>query len=232
MRSGQAYTKIIPFDAGLPDGVVSYTLSENGTTLSTGTVTPAAGAVSVILPISGALNTLTSGQVLGHRDLVWSYLSSSIAVNGNERYSLEAALPFGVSPAGVRQKLGVDEAADLPDEQIPLIRAYLQFQAQATAASVTLSTFQTADSYSQLLIADAIEAMAALELIPTLQVRLAQRETSGTNAYERQKIDWTTLRAQLGIFVSQGLAIALPTTLVVGGELFLLSTPSVALFPQ
>jgi hypothetical protein len=228
MRSGQAYTEVVPFNSGFPDGAIAYSLYDNGTLTHTGTVTPAAGAVSANIQIPGSWNALGTGVVLGARDLQWSYTSAAVAISGERRYKLEALLPFNISADGVRVKLGFDVAADLPDSQIPLTRAYLDFQARVT--STLLTPFETGASYDQMVIADAIEAMAALALIPTLQVRVAKSESSGSNTYERMDVDWTVLAEYLMGYVATALTAVSPKFTFDGGSLFVLSTPP-DLFP-
>ena len=225
-RSGTASTQTISFESGFPDAAIAYSLKENGTTLLSGTVTPVAGSLSVNVQINASYNTLAAGAVLGHRDFSWSYAVATIAVSGSVRYSVEAPIPFGVSADGVRNKLGLD-LTDLPDNQVPLARAYLQFQDSAGVAA--LAALETATAYKQLVIADAIEAMAGLALIPSLQVRIAQSESSGTNKFDRQKIDWHIVREQLNLYISNGMTIT--TTGVAGGSLFRLASPAINLFP-
>jgi hypothetical protein len=230
MRAGQPCTRIIPFEAGLPDGDVTWALYDGVTLVNSGTITPGPGAISVNVQISGADNALPTGVLLGGRRLEWSYFSSAIAKTGEQGYDLEAPLPLGISPDGARRKLGLDSLHDLPDDQLPLVRAFLTFDNAAGAGVVAAVT----DPYQQLLIRDAVEAMAALEVLPTLQVRIAQSETSGTNAYARADIDWSAIGEQLNSYVSAGLAVVVPDTgtTAIGGQLFLLSTPSVTLFPN
>jgi hypothetical protein len=69
MRAGQAYTEVVPFNSGFPDAAIAYSLYDNGTLTHTGTVTPAAGAVSANIQIPGSWNALGTGVVLGARDL-------------------------------------------------------------------------------------------------------------------------------------------------------------------
>jgi hypothetical protein len=230
MRAGQACTQIIPLGAGLPDGLVSWALYDGATMLTSGAEAPGGGAVSINVQIFGNFNALPDGILLGHRRFVWSYYTNGVLIAGEQLYDLQAPLPFGVSPEGVRRKLGLESHVDLPDEHIPLIRAFLSFDNTAGAGVLPAVT----DPYQQLLIRDAVEAMAALELLPTLQVRIAQSETSGTNTYARADIDWSAIGEQLNNYVSTGLAVVVPDSgsTAEGGQLFLLSTPTTTLFPN
>lgn len=225
MRSGLPRTEVILFEAGLPDGDVSYTLNGG----AAGVVTPPPGATSVSINIAGILNTLSPGTLTGYRELLWSYVSGGIPISGEVRWTLEGSIPFGVTADGVRQKLGLDVDSDLPDKQIPLAKGYLKFQ--NTVGVSELIALETASEYNLLLIVDAIEAIAALELLPTLQVRVAKTETSGTNTYTRQNIDWEILDKRLRAYISDAISAVAPTNAASSGSLFLV-TETAALFPD
>jgi hypothetical protein len=232
VRSGQPCTRIIPFDAGLPDGVVTYSIYNGTTVVSTGTLPLVAGAVSALLQVAGAINLLTGSELSGHRRVLWSYFSSSIAVSGEDSYEIQGIVPFGPTPAGVRLKLGLESANDLADDQIPLVKGYLTFQDAVNLNSVDfLSPFLTGTELARIQIKDAIEAEAALELIPILQVRVAKAETSGTNTYERQDIDWYVLVAQLRLYVSVAALTISPINKLDGGNLFVVAAHGNDLFP-
>ena len=149
------------------------------------------------MPLPGHFST----EIYRYRELSWSYLSGGATVSGSARWTLEGAIPFGAREDGVRQKLGLDNSADLPDSEIPLMKGYLKFQSLMGASALT--ALETTTDYNQVLIIDAIEASAALYLLPTLQIRVAKTETSGTNTYTRQNIDWEMLEARLQSYVSE-----------------------------
>jgi hypothetical protein len=225
MRAGQPLSHPISFASGLPEANVSWEVfTTAGDSVAGGEFEPAAGAVSGVINIPGIYNELGEDERYAVRDLVWSYTVDGLSQYGEHRFTLEGPLPFGVRREGVRSKLGV-AAADVPDEDINLIRAYLQFQTQVT--SDLLLPFTTGASYYQLIIADAIEALAALALIPTMAVRIAKSESSGTNQFARDKVDWAAIGAYLEGLVSTG-QIAVNPTLdpsVSGGAIFLLTAP-------
>lgn len=232
MLSGQPRTEVVLFEAGFPDADVTWTLKDpSGLMLAAGSVTPSSGSVSVPISLDGADNNLSGGEVISWRDLSWSYLSGGSTISGYLRYHVEALLPFGVSSTGVRRKLGIDAPSDLPDSDIGLPRAYLLFQDLVTTAALTAA--EAGSQLQQLKVREAIEAMAALDLIPTMQVRLAKSETSGTNTYARQDVDWNVIAERLEGTVSEGAtAVAGAGAVAEGGRLFILSTPTVDLFPD
>lgn len=225
MKSGLPRTIIVSFEAGTPDGDISYLLS----TGTTGMLTPGAGAVSVTIPVPPLENTLPAGELFGYREASWSYTTGGVTVTGSERWTLEGNIPFGATCDGARAKLGLDIAADLPDDQIPLVRSYFKFQAEVGEA--TLAALETGTAYQRMLICDAIEATAALALLPTMQVRLAKSETSGTNTYVRQDIDWKLLANQLEGFIAEALAASAPNIARVFDSMFTV-TDTTSLFPD
>jgi hypothetical protein len=116
--------------------------------------------------------------------------------SNHQRYDVEAFLPFGIARDGVRTKLGLVKS-ELEDDEIDLVTSYLEFQ---SVASTTLVT----DTYIKLLVRHAVEALAALKLLPSLQVKLAQKEVSGVSQYQRAKIDWEELAAYLNSLIAAG----------------------------
>lgn len=227
MRSGQPYTHVVTFSAPA-DGVAQLIWSlidETGGAVTSGTLTPPLNAISANVTITAPYNTLTSPIMWGGRELSWSFVMQV----GRHQYELEGYIPFGINPNGVRTKLGLGVGDDLTDEEIPLLKAYLTFR--DTVGSTTLAAV-TAD-LSKLIVADAVEAIAALALLPTMQVRVAERESSGTNQYARGKVDWDSLAENLRALVTAGEALVdislAPSNN--GVSLLQLATPDTDLFP-
>lgn len=200
MRSGDPFAVEVTFDQGFPDAAISWRLADgDNTTVVTGTVTPAAGDVSSVITVSGTYNTLTGDALLGNRELSWVYLVGGLVRGDYRRYDVEAFLPFGVSRDGVRTKLGLQKD-EVPDEEIDLVTAYMEFQDVITDAILSAVT----DSYAKLLVRHAVEALAGLKMIPSLQVRLAKKEVSGISQYQRADIDWGELAEYLNGLIANG----------------------------
>ncbi|MGN6820263.1 MAG: hypothetical protein ACTHJR_16490 [Sphingomonas sp.] len=176
--------------------------------MDSGTITPAVDAISDNITISAVDNQLPTGDLIGSRDLDWSFTVGGVAVNDSLRYTLQASLPFAVSCDGVRTKLGVQKK-DLPDDQIDLVRAYLSFRDSVTGAA--LDAADISDPLTLVTIRDAIEATAAFALIPTMAVRVASKETSGTNQFQLQDVDWEAVGASLQNLIVEGVLIIDPT---------------------
>ena len=228
MRSGQALPYLVEL-VGVPVGNLTWILTnETGTNIASGTVVPVVGAISLTIPVTSGNNTL-SGALWGSRDLTWSYTVGAELIYGEHRYSLEGRVPFGVTPGGVRTKLGLTADQDLVDDEIPLLKAYLLFQDRVGSVALTAVT----GDIGKLIIREAIEASAALELLPTLQVRVAQRESSGTNQYVRGDVEWDKLEQVLRQLIAAGEVLVNPGLEPVSNGISLLqvASPSIDLFP-
>lgn len=222
MRSGRAFTQLIEFTHGNPTTAINWAVSDIfGDTLDSGDFVPDTGAVSAILTVSGASNLLTAPALVGGRELVWSYFVDGVAYGGEARYTLEAPVPFPVTPQGVRDKLGA-EAHELSDDAIPLMDAYLEL-----ANTLAIDDYLEGTSREIRLITNALEAMAGLAVLPTLQLRLAASEDSGTNAYARfSKVDWDSLEGHLRGYLA-AVSTELGVAVAAGTGLFTTAGPSV-----
>lgn len=224
-RSGQAVSVPVLFASGHPDANVTWTVYDETGAVDTGFITPAVDAVSVTITIDSPTNTLGVGKFSGYRDIEWSYMTAGVSVADSFRYNLEARIPFGVSADGVRSKLGVSKA-ELPDGDISLMRAYLSFR--SAVSTVALAAFDLTNEAGSLAIADAIEATAAIALIPTMAVRVASKESSGTDQFQRQTIDWVFVQAALEGLILAGTIAVLPAYDPTSeyGDIFILAGPA------
>lgn len=226
LRSGLASTHLVMFPSGAPDGDVTWTLlAPDGTELDSGAITPANGAVSVNIPLSAAALTLGNGVWQQALDVLWTYEVSGAVVNGEYRYTVESRLPLGVSASGVRQKLGVSPS-DLPDDQISLVGGYLEFVDEVGQAEFDAATGVTA--VTDLRVRNGIEALSALSLLPTMAVRVASSESSGTNEFKRQNIKWEEMAGVLYSQVTAAYTAIDPTYSPIEDieGLFVLATPA------
>lgn len=200
--SGTDFVATIQFPSGPPDGNISWKLrGSDGVELATGTAPAGPTSVSALISIPAVHNILGVGLVSDYRDLTYSYFSSSVSVAEFIRYEVEACLPFGISADGVRRKIGVD-FAELKDELIDLPKAYLEID-DALGTGALDAVART--GLTALKVRDAVEAQAALAVLPVLQVRVSKSEDSGTNKFTRQNIDWTQLHLSLSDTIYAGL---------------------------
>ncbi|SKB62349.1 hypothetical protein [Sphingopyxis flava] len=223
MRAGLDFSQLVTFDDGAPDGDISWALYRlDGTEVATGAITPEDGAVSAVLVVAGTYNQLSTGTLRNVRELAWTYTVGGDIRSGRVEYTVEGRVPFPVSPRGAREKLGVGPQ-DLPDDEVDLIGAYWEMGSLGPVTAY--ENLETAEAH---LIADGIEALAALAVLDTLQIRIAKMESSGTNEYQRGSIDWDKLRAKLQAQVARATDLLNPTEAggAGGGPLFVLATIS------
>lgn len=216
------FSYLVQFDTGTPLGDFSYSLyDDNGDPVAgiqNQIVTPGVGAVSVLIQIPPQANTLTKPLFEG-RTLTWFYTTALGPVNGSYGYTIQKRVPFPVTAEGVRTKLGIDDT-EVPDNRINLLASYVEF----AEAVPDIALHENDGSSMSLKITDAIEAIAALKLLPTLQISIAKRLTSGTNEYERfSKIDWAMLADQLGQIVYDVSVLISPTLVYSSTDVFTLA---------
>lgn len=226
LLSGSSFSYPILFPAGTPAGNISWSLSGPSGILTSGSIDPPDNSVSSTITVSGTYNTLTIGAYQSYRDLTWNYTDADGVVHsGNVRYILDALLPYGVSPDGVRNKLGVD-SVEISDEEIELTKGFLSFRNRVT--SILFDAYVSDESLNDILVRDAIEAYTALRMIPTMRVRIANKESSGTDTYQREKINWEALGASLEATLLEGLLVFTPTLDATANfdSLFVLAPPS------
>lgn len=225
LRASLAASHLVMFETGSPDADITWSvLDSDGATLSTGTITPAAEDVSALIPISSADTTLAGGQLQSHIDVVWTYDVSGAVTNGESRFIVEARLGLGISAKGVRTKLGVS-SSELPDSEIGLVESYLRFRnfvGETDMDAALDGGLATID------IRNAVEAASALALLPTMPVRISNSESSGTNEFKRQEVDWMKIHDELETFIVAGYTAVDPNYDVTEGygNLLLLATPS------
>ena len=220
------FTHIVEFASGAPTGAFSYSLFDEDGTIVDGiedeVVTLGVGAISARIDIPAASNTV-SKPLFETRTITWTYPTNSGTVNGSISYVVQKAIPFPATPEGVRQLLGVTPE-EIPDDRIDLLGAYLEFIKPLNDPDTVLEPYTTSGDADAYKITRAIEALAALETLPTLQIALAARFDSGTNSYQRwNKIDWEGMAERLMNYVQEAIIIVEPTLEFVISPIFMLS---------
>ena len=218
------FSYLVEFDTGTPLGVFSYSLLDDDGNPVAGiqnvSVTPGTGAVSVLIQIPTQANTLSKPLFEG-RTIVWNYVTALGVVNGSYAYTIQKRVPFPATNEGVRTKLGID-LSEMPDNRIDLLGAYVAFKDTFTV--VDIDTYALMGNSMSLKITNAIEAIAALKLLPSLQISLAKKLTSGTNEYERfAKIDWEMIQADLEQLVYDTTVLIDPELVYNSGTVFALA---------
>lgn len=232
LYAGEPFTYYLDFSTDIPVGAVTYSVLGNDNIAITGldnlTVTPASGALSVMLLVPGAANTVAT-PYFEKRTVTWSYLTSTGVITGRTSYRVEKPIPFPVTSEGVRNKLGVLDH-EVTENQINLTKSYAFFVNKVTP--LNLLPYEQSGDYNALRITDAIEAIAALSIINTLQVSLAKSEDSGTNSYSRfANIDWDSIRQDLGLMVQEGINLVDPPENDIEGFTIFFAVSRTDLFP-
>ena len=221
------FTHIVEFASGAPTGAFSYSLYDDEGNIVDGiediVVSLGIGTISARIDIPAISNTV-SKPLFETRTITWTYPTASGTVNGSISYVIQKAIPFPATPEGVRQLLGVTDA-EIPDDRIDLLGAYLKFREPFSDPDTSLVPFYISGDEDAYKITRAIEALAALEVLPTLQIALASRFDSGTNSYERwNKIDWDGIAEKLMGYVQAAIVIVEPTLEFAISPIFVLST--------
>lgn len=224
--AGSPFAQRIEFSTGFPAGAVSYQLLDNdGSILVDQELTPEAGAISMLILISGAHNSCNK-PLFEARTLTWNYTTDTGLVSDRITYRVQKPIPFPVSTDGVRAKLGI-EPHELRDDEIDLVSAYSELVALVPDGSTAI--YETAGDRNTIILIHAIEAVAALTYLPALQLKIAQRESGGTNEFSRfTKIDWDRIESDLIDHIARARAL-LDTEFDVTGDTvttFSKATPS------
>lgn len=211
--AGSPLAQLIEFGTGFPVGAISYQLLANdgATVIVSDDITPLAGAVSALIVIPGDHHAVAT-PLFETRTLVWHFQTETGLVSDRKTYRVNRPLPFPASYDGVRSKLGV-AAHELPEADVDLVSAYAELRELAPAIDQSANT----GDRNNLLVTAAIEAQAALAALPTLQLRAARSETSGSDQFSRfEKVDWEWLRSELSLHIDRARAVADPTFDVTG----------------
>lgn len=206
METGTDLKHLVLFDKGQPTSDVTYELSDqSGNPITSGVATITPGQMSLLIEIDGSFNSMTL-PLFEQMKLTWSYTTATAAISDSYQYRLHAAINFPVSISSVRNLLGVDPE-ELPDREVDLFAGYLSFL-DRLSDTADLTPYENAGTLDSYRITTAIEAAAALEIFPTIQIRLPKKYNSGTSEYERwTTIDWKMLEAQLNTKLATGLTV-------------------------
>lgn len=210
-----------------PDlGSVRYTVRDNDGAVVDGQVdvlvTTDPLTVQSTLVIPAAANTLVGR--FAYRTVVVSFSAGGVPHQTKLRYRITPWLNHTVQPAQVRSYFGVN-TSELADDDIDLMEAYLQVETEIGDPAL-LETLLSSGDARQININNAILYRAALNVLPSIQLRLAQEEADGSKRYTRfARLDMTKLEQATMALYTQAMADAtgIPTP---AKTLFMLSTQS------
>lgn len=196
LEAGKKFRHLVQFTTGEPTSDLTYTLrNQDGDVVLTETAPIISGQMSYLIEIPAGSNSLT--QPLFERMILdWEYTTADEAVSDLLIYTIHTPIDFAVSEQGVRDLLGVDEE-ELESKDIDLFEGYLNFR-ELIGRDADLSIYEGVGDFDSYKIAKSIEAATALNIFPTLQIRLPKKYDSGTSSYERwNSIDWEVLQGKI-----------------------------------
>lgn len=180
------------------DGSVTYTIRDNDGSEMVGYVdqslTPTAGATDVVVAIPSGVNALPDGAKFGYRAVIVTYLVNGVTYDNTVRYRVHPYMNFQASADQVRSFMGLHES-ELPDSEVDMVKAFLEVQTDASSADIP--TLLASGDVQAFNVNAAIVYKAVLEAIPSLQLRVAQKQTSDGSSLSRlQELDFNDLEAK------------------------------------
>jgi hypothetical protein len=180
------------------------------------------GTFATKITIPAEYNVILPGKTFDRRTIIVRYTAKGVEDWQRINYRLIPSVPFTVTPATVRAFLGVNKG-ELPDEDIDLFSAYVYVQEAVSDPSLLTAALSSGDKL-ELTANDVIAMRAAIDIIPSLQNRVAQAEKNGVMGYDRIKIkDFAGLLADAYGRYYAGLelvgavdeSVGIPTTLLI-----------------
>lgn len=180
------------------DGAVSVTVYDtDGSPVSGHVDVPADVAVngtSAQYVVPSGVNTLPSGGA-SYRYVEFKFLYAEQTHVIRDQYELVTRTLLPVSVQDVRSKLGL-QVSELEDHEVDLVGTYRKIQKALTA--IDFDAMFTSGDYDLVHLKKLIVASAALEVLPSLQLRVTAKEQVDNTIWQRlAKIDFEALRAQL-----------------------------------
>lgn len=169
-------------------------------------------------------NALADGSDTESRFVTLSYIAGGQSRQQRAAYSLHPFLPIEASEDAVRSLLGIS-SDELPDDDIELVPAYYDLLAENG------DVFRDAFTSTNMLRGHAnraLAARAALDSVPSLQLRIFQSRTSENSSFGRfAAVDFERLKSDLRDQLAAALkSVTAPTTSVVIPTLFVVSSPT------
>jgi hypothetical protein len=144
-------------------------------------VTTTTTTTSINLPLPAAVNT--ASLRIEKRHLFITYEVAGATYQMALSYRLVPFLNHTVTKDKVRSQFGGIAKHHLPDDDIDLVRAYLQIEEKVGQS--TLDTALASGTVLEITANDAILWQAALDVLPSVQLRIMQKETDGALSFER-----------------------------------------------
>lgn len=190
--AGEAVTITVPFtrdgEPFVPDAnSVSWSLrGHDGSVLVASTTLSGITDTLAAINIAAANHNIVAGRVFEKRALTVRASSNGSPYTRTVAYRIHTWLNLSVTEASVRDYIGCDDA-ELPDEAIDLLGAYLKVASRAGQA--VLDDALTSGTLRELQANSAVVAQGVLDCLPGLAQRLAKKETDGNRNIERFSLD-------------------------------------------
>ena len=177
------------------DGSVKYTLRDHFGVPLFGLMdvpVPTPGEPSEVgIVIPGSYNAKTTE--VARRTITYQWVSGGQLYSRRFAYYLVDWVNIDAEPAAVRAALGVN-VGELPDRDISLVTAYLALK---SSVGPGVDAALAAGDVTTIKINRAIVIREALRLLPSLRLKAARSESSGSESFQRFDIDWDALRDDL-----------------------------------
>jgi hypothetical protein len=166
----------------VPDsGSVTYSLrGDSGTVLTSGSLSPPAGANFVVVPILATNNSLT--QRYEYRTLIVSFAVNAAKYSVTQRYRLLPFLNYACTSDDARGFLGIGKD-ELKDEEIDFPASY--FSIEDSVGQATLENMLAGTPPQRKGANDAVLYTAVLAVIPSLKLRTSFTQTDGPLGFSR-----------------------------------------------
>jgi hypothetical protein len=184
----------------IPDiGSVTYTVFDHSGSAIAGLenvpITTGASTFQSTIEIPAIHNTIDPTKNFERRTVVVRYQKNSLYYYQRVVFRIIPFLAYTITAENVRTFLGVNKH-ELPDSDIDLFASYL-FVREAFTDPSDLTDALLSGTQSELLANEAIVMRAAIDIIPSLQNRVAQSEKDGVRGFDRIKIkDFSELLAE------------------------------------
>lgn len=181
----------------VPDvGSVMYTVRGNSGAAVSGLtdvpVTTQSDTTAVVITVAGLNNTLVKRTE--RRTVVIRFAVGGQLYYLTRRYRVVPWLNHAVEPWAVRSFVGVNRQ-ELGDSEIDLVHAYLEVE--AVVGQTTFDTALAAGGLTSDKANLAIKYRAVLDVLPSLQLKVAKAEDNGTMKFQRlDKIDFRSLHLE------------------------------------
>lgn len=200
VHAGEAIPYTIDFmvngDYVVPDeDSVSYTIRD-----ASGAPIPGHSGVAVVtdgqsdsvtIEIPAEVNTKTKDREPRYVHVRYTVAGRAYTLTGS--YVLIDFLNFVVEPSDVRNWLGVTPG-ELPDKDIDLVKAYYAVKNDSSFANVDLPSLLAEGDEVAFAVNEAIRMQAAMQVLPSLENRIAQMERADQMAFQRGRLDIAGLR--------------------------------------